>query len=358
MSTAWDVSTASYTDALDISGQQSGVSGLTFNNDGTKMFVAGYGGGYTVDEWILSTAWDVSTASHETEFSLSGAGVRGLTFNNDGTEMYVTDDGVERIYTYDLSTGFDLSTAGSRNNDSINILTTASESMVRGVRFNDDGTKLFANGFYHNSGYDSRIYEYNLSTAYDVATATLFNTSLSFGGYGAGEFEDMFFSGDGTKMYLMDNADNTIDQYTIMGGWDGTDKAYVAVNADMDGSNSSDAPTIADDHYLIVTADTDGDGNLYEQGDVFDLDKIFIADDSENFLTQDSDASGDYYFKITPVTYANSSWNVETDNTVTLSNTTRYNDYLDLTSNTDFDDINYAIIETESALISEVIASY
>ena len=101
-----------------------------------------------------------------------------------------------------------------------------------------------------------------------------------------------------------------------------------------------------------------GDGNLYEQGDVFDLDKIFIADDSENFLTQDSDASGDYYFKITPVTYANSSWNVETDNTVTLSNTTRYNDYLDLTSNTDFDDINYAIIETESALISEVIASY
>ena len=63
MSTAWDVSTASYTDALDISGQQSGVSGLTFNNDGTKMFVAGYGGGYTVDEWILSTAWDVSTAS-------------------------------------------------------------------------------------------------------------------------------------------------------------------------------------------------------------------------------------------------------------------------------------------------------
>jgi hypothetical protein len=31
---------------------------------------------------------------------------------------------------------------------------------------------------------------------------------------------------------------------------------------------------------------------------------------------------------------------------------------LDLTSNTDFDDINYAIIESESALISEVIASY
>ena len=358
MSTAWDVSTASYTDALDISGQQSGVSGLTFNNDGTKMFVAGYGGGYTVDEWILSTAWDVSTASHETEFSLSGGGVRGLTFNNDGTEMYVTDDGVERIYTYDLSTGFDLSTAGSRNDDSINLATTVSESMVRGVRFNDDGTRMFTNGFYHDGGYDSRIYEYSLSTAFDVATATHYSTSLTYGGFGAGEFEDLFFSSDGTKMFLMDNADNTIDEYTIMGGWDNTNTAYVAVNADMDGANSSDAPTKADDHYLVITADTDGDGNLYEQGDVFDLDKIFIKDDSADFLAQDSDASGDYYFKITPVTYANSSWNVETDNTVTLSNTTGYNDYLDLTSNTDFDDINYAIIETESALISEVIASY
>jgi hypothetical protein len=31
---------------------------------------------------------------------------------------------------------------------------------------------------------------------------------------------------------------------------------------------------------------------------------------------------------------------------------------LDLTSNTDFQDINYAIIETESALISDVVVSY
>ena len=60
---------------------------------------------------------------------------------------------------------------------------------------------------------------------------------------------------------------------------------------------------------------------------------------------------------MTPVTYANNTWTVETDNTVTLANATDYNGYLDLSSNTDFDDINYALIETESALISEVIVS-
>ncbi len=141
---------------------------------------------------------------------------------------------------------------------------------------------------------------------------------------------------------------------------DSANAAFIAVNSDMDGSDENDAPTVADDHYLIIAADTDGDANLYEQGDVFDLDKIGLWDNTEEWLTQDDDASGDYYFKITPVTYANSTWTVETDNTVTIADTTDYYNtgYIDLTSNSDFDDINYAIIETESALISDVYVTY
>ena len=94
--------------------------------------------------------------------------------------------------------------------------------------------------------------------------------------------------------------------------------------------------------------------------DVFDLDKIGLWDDSEDFLIQDADATGDYYFKITPVTYANSQWNVETSNTVTIADTSNYYNtgYIDLTSNANFEDINYAIIETESALISDVYVTY
>ena len=60
---------------------------------------------------------------------------------------------------------------------------------------------------------------------------------------------------------------------------------------------------------------------------------------------------------MTPVTYSGGSWAVETSNTVTVSNTTGYNAYLDLSLNTDFQDINYALIETESALISEVVVT-
>jgi len=137
---------------------------------------------------------------------------------------------------------------------------------------------------------------------------------------------------------------------------DSADAAYWAFNTDADDINNF---TQADDHYGVIGYDRDGDGDLWETTDTFDLDKIYILDDSEDYLTQDSDASGDYYLSITPVTYTSypDQWTIEFDNTVTVSNTTGYNGYLDLSSNSAFDDINYAIIETESALISEVVVT-
>ena len=135
---------------------------------------------------------------------------------------------------------------------------------------------------------------------------------------------------------------------------DSANAAYWAFNTDMDNGQT---PTQADDHYGVIGFDSDGDGDLWETTDTFNLDKIKILDDSEDYLTQDSDATGDYYFKVTPVTYSGGSWAVETSNTVTVSNTTGYNAYLDLSLNTDFQDINYALIETESALISEVVVT-
>ena len=349
MSTAWDVSTASYDSAFGVGSSLGGYShGLAFNTDGTKMFVSGYYNN-NVGEYTLSTGWDVSTASFVDSFVVTDQDTepRGLAFSSDGTKMFISGNAGDTIEEYTLSTGFDVSSAS--HTDSMDV--SSYDNNPRGITFNDDGTYMFFHGQQND-----KIHSWNLSTGYDISTGTYIGSqSLPSVDTGA---EAIVFSSDGSKLFVSGNDDNTIDEYTLFSGFDDWDKAYVAVNSDMDGADEDDAPTVADDHYLVVGADTDGDGNLWETTDVFDLDKIFIKDDSADFLTQDSDASGDYYFKITPVTHDGSSWNVETDNTVTLTNTTGYNDYLDLTSNTDFDDINYAIIETESALISEVIVSY
>ena len=359
LSTAWDTTTQSDAESdLNLSVYVGTPHSMVFNTDGTKMFISDTTGA-DIEELTLSTAYDVSTASIDTNdrFNVDqDSSPKGLAFNTDGTKMFVTGDANDKIYEYTLSTGWDVSTASYV--DALDV--SSQDNDVEGLSFTANGTRMLMAG-----GQNDKWYEWSLSTGYDISTAT-YKSSL---GTADSDPQDIFFKSDGSKMFTSGDGSNTIRQFqTFMGV--SADKAYVAVNSDMDGANSSDAPTIADDHYLIITADTDGDGNLYEQGDVFDLDKIFIVDDSEDFLTQDDDVvttnsstgvdylSGNTYFKITPVTYANSTWNVETDNTVTLANTTNYNDYLDLTSNTDFDDINYAIIETESVLISEVVASY
>ena len=133
---------------------------------------------------------------------------------------------------------------------------------------------------------------------------------------------------------------------------DSADTAYWAFNSDMDGT-----PEEGDDHYGVIGYDADGDGDLWETTDTFNLDKIKILDDSEDYMAQDADATGTLQLYVTPVTYSGGSWTVEADNSVTVANTTGYNAYLDLSSNTDFDDINYALITTESALISEVVVT-
>ena len=137
---------------------------------------------------------------------------------------------------------------------------------------------------------------------------------------------------------------------------DSADTAYWAFNADMDNGAT---PTQADDHYGVIGYDADGDGDLWETTDTFSLDKVFVKDDSVDYMAQDADASSGYYFKMTPVTYSGGSWNVETNNTVSISGgtTTDYNNYFNVWNDPNFQDINYVLIETESALISEVVVT-
>ena len=88
LSTAFDVSTASYVQRFAVGSQEIYPHGMSFNNDGTKMFITGYSGD-DVNEYSLSTAFDVSSASYVQVFSVQSqeTAPRGITFNNDGTKM-------------------------------------------------------------------------------------------------------------------------------------------------------------------------------------------------------------------------------------------------------------------------------
>ena len=108
LSTAFDVSSASFVQFISISGQEDNPSGVQFSNDGTKMFVIGYSGD-DVNEYSLSTAFDISTAAYAgvaERFSVASqdTGPSGLVFNNDGTKMFVAGNIGDHVLEYSLST--------------------------------------------------------------------------------------------------------------------------------------------------------------------------------------------------------------------------------------------------------------
>ena len=69
--------------SFSVSSQETKPTGITFNNNGTKMFIVGYSGD-DVNEYTLATAFDVSTASFIDSFSVSSQEIsaRDMKFNN------------------------------------------------------------------------------------------------------------------------------------------------------------------------------------------------------------------------------------------------------------------------------------
>ena len=93
--------------------------GLNFNNDGTKMYTVNADNSAAhqdaVIEHILTTPYDISTATVNNTKNVSRGGDTQATqvvFNNDGTNMIIVQHrGRMDIDTYSLSTAFDISTA-------------------------------------------------------------------------------------------------------------------------------------------------------------------------------------------------------------------------------------------------------
>jgi len=211
LSTAWDVSTASYVDAFSIASQDNEPFGITFNNDGTKMFVAGAGSGDSIYEYTLSTAYDVSTASYVDALDVSGQDIRptGIRFNNDGTKLFMTGFYSDYINEYNLSTAYDISTGSY----SKRFLVNSQDIYPRDVQFNLDGTKMFVVG-----GAGDDINEYKLTTGFDVSTAS-FVDSLSVASQDRNPFS-MAFNNDGSKMFMLGYENDTVNEYTLTTGFD------------------------------------------------------------------------------------------------------------------------------------------
>lgn len=211
LSTAWVVNTASYTTNKTLG--YSDLSGIFFKPDGTVMYVLTYAND-SVAQISLSTAWDVSSAGVTgTLFSVSSQETFpvGIAFKPDGTKMYVCGTSSDSVHEYNLSTAWSVSSASFSQSFDV----SSQGSSVQGVAFSTDGSKMFV-----STNLPDSVFEYDLSTAWDVSTATyLLSFSVSSQD---GIARTIAFKPDGTKMYLMGDANNTVFQYTSGGAVDYT----------------------------------------------------------------------------------------------------------------------------------------
>ena len=194
-----------FVDSFDISNEDNTPLSLVFNNDGTKMFVVGRSG-KDINEYTLSTGFDVSTASFVDSFNVSNEETepKGLAFNNDGTKMFVVGFTDDEVLEYNLSPGFDVSTASFVDGFSVR----SEETTPSGLAFNNDGTKMFVPG---QDGDD--INEYTLSTGFDVSTAS-FVDSFDVSNEDTAP-TGLAFNNDGTKMFVSGKTGDDVNEYTL-----------------------------------------------------------------------------------------------------------------------------------------------
>ena len=145
---------------------------------GKKFFISGDQRD-EVQEYTCTTAWDLSTMSAtptaylDIESTSHGNSVYSVTFNPDGSVMYVGRAGNPNTFShFDLSTSWDLSTAVYNASKSVTLSVTEAsygnnEGYVIGLTFNENGTKAYVSGRQHHD-----LHTLTLSTAFDLSTYT------------------------------------------------------------------------------------------------------------------------------------------------------------------------------------------
>ena len=207
LSTGYDLTTLSYAGNGQRFNSNSGGTGdgqprgMEFNDDGTIMFVIGNAAD-EINQYSLSNGFDVSTASFTQKIDITGTvgtGPHGMVFNDDGTKIFLNNK-QRSVIEFHID-AYDIKPLGSVVN-TIDLSDHLTKTL-RGMEFGDDGKKfLVIEADCASACFDvAKVHEFTLSTAYDVSSFTY-----------EGEFDileweqdaqGLGFNPDGTSMYVL-----------------------------------------------------------------------------------------------------------------------------------------------------------
>ena len=181
------------------------------------------GGGGGIPAWAANLA---TGTSNRDNFSTSYQIYRTIQFNNDGTKLYGATG--TQIKQYILSTAYDLSTISFDSNTNINAQSTEQYAMA----FSSDGTKMYG------LSQGKVVYQYTLSTAFDATTLSYDGVSFSVSSQTSDDTISIVFNYSGTKMYVSTgNPTRDVFQYSLSTAWDVSTASYDSVFFDFNGQN-------------------------------------------------------------------------------------------------------------------------
>jgi DNA-binding beta-propeller fold protein YncE len=223
---SYDIANASHYGNMSVSTQLTSPNGMEISSDGTKIYVVGR----TTDkvfEYVLSTPWDVTTGSYNSvEFSVLSQTTypTDIAFKPDGTKMYICTSAEDAVFQYSLSTAWDLSTASY---DSVSFDTSNEENNVQALAFSNDGTKMYTAGLEFDN-----VVEYDLSTAWDVSTASHNSVTLSTSSQTTTP-DGLFFNADGTSLFVISSALDQVLQYDMTTAFDLSTASYTLASSSL-----------------------------------------------------------------------------------------------------------------------------
>ena len=212
---------------------------VNIGDSGTKMYLASNSAsdsqkGY---QYTLSTAYDVSTASYASksyQFGSQSGDTRGMKWKNNGIYCYKMSDqtGNKAIYRYTASTAWDISTLGSNQSYTYSSVQTGGKDMD----LSSDGLKMYA------LADNATIYQYTLSTAWQVSSGVS-SASKSHSCQSQDNAPRSFqITNSGTKLRYLGSQYNKLYTYTLSTAWDISTANYDGADSDIDCNTFTDNP--------------------------------------------------------------------------------------------------------------------
>ena len=230
---------------------------IFFKPDGTKLYAIGYTND-TVYEYGLSTAFDLSTATlnGNTKSIAAQSGVTpSLVFKTDGTKMYALSS-ADEVFQYSLSTAWDVSSASY---DSKSLTVSSQDADSSGIWFKSDGTEMYMCGYTNDS-----IFQYDLSTPWDVSTGAYASISFNMSATST-QPRNMYFNSTGTILFLADTLNpDKVFKFVLSTAWDITTISFSSsLDVSAQAAKAVDVVLNADGTKMYV-ADSENTNTIYQ----------------------------------------------------------------------------------------------